>query len=183
MLKYFKLDESVDEPKFATIDSACFDVCAYFAKDNTIIAGQEPPLVVVYNMNNKKEERECKFWPKEKNDMCVGIDIYPGERVLIPTGLIFNIPFGYSVRLHTRSSISLKRGLIMSNSEGIIDSDYYHQTYVMLYNASADEVRVWQGERIAQGELVKTLDYNIKETEIMPEQTTNRVGGFGSTGV
>ena len=71
----------------------------------------------------------------------------------------------------------------MSNSEGIIDSDYYHQTYVMLYNASADEVRVWQGERIAQGELVKTLDYNIKETEIMPEQTTNRVGGFGSTGV
>ena len=53
----------------------------------------------------------------------------------------------------------------------------------MLYNASADEVLIKPGERIAQGELIKTLSYSIEETEDVPEQKTNRVGGFGSTGV
>ena len=71
----------------------------------------------------------------------------------------------------------------MPNGEGIIDSDYYHQTFVMLYNASADEVLIENGERIAQGELVKTLTYIIEETKDVPEQKTNRVSGFGSTGV
>ena len=71
----------------------------------------------------------------------------------------------------------------MPNGEGIIDSDYYHQTFVMLYNASADEVLIENGERIAQGELVKTLSYSIEETKDVPEQKTDRVGGFGSTGV
>ncbi len=53
----------------------------------------------------------------------------------------------------------------------------------MLYNASADMIRIKHGERIAQGELQKTLDYSLKETTIQPEQTTERIGGFGSTGV
>jgi len=73
--------------------------------------------------------------------------------------------------------------LIMPNGEGIIDSDYYHQTFVMLYNASADEVLIENGERIAQGELVKTYSYSIEQTKDVPEQKTDRVGGFGSTGV
>ena len=109
--------------------------------------------------------------------------IAPGDRVLVPTGLIFDIPDGHSVRLHTRSSVSLKKGLTMPNGEGIIDSDYYHQTFVMLYNAGADEVFIEDGERIAQGELIKNYDYTIEETEDVPEQKTSRVGGFGSTGV
>jgi dUTPase len=53
----------------------------------------------------------------------------------------------------------------------------------MLYNASADEVVIKNGDRIAQGELVKTYTYSIEETKEIPEQKTDRVGGFGSTGV
>ena len=134
-------------------------------------------------MDNKKELRECKNWARDNSKFCVGVELYPGERILVPTGLIFDIPLFYSVRIHARSSISLKMGVIIPNGEGIIDSDYYHQTYVMLYNASADEVIIYHGDRIAQGELVKTLDYDLVETEDIPEQKTNRVGGFGSTGV
>ena len=52
----------------------------------------------------------------------------------------------------------------------------------MVYNASADTVRIWHGDKIAQGELVKNETYEMSETEIMPEQKTERVGGFGSTG-
>ena len=86
------------------------------------------------------------------------------------------------VTVHTRSSVSLKQGLVMANSEGIIDSDYYHQCFIMIYNASADEIRIKHKERIAQGELIKTLDYSLKQTTIQPERTTERVGGLGSTG-
>ena len=64
-------------------------------------------------MDNKAEERECKMWAIENHSFNVGVDLYPGERILVPTGLIFNIPEGHSVRLHARSSVSLKKGLIM----------------------------------------------------------------------
>ncbi len=173
MLKYYKLHENVIAPEFATSGSACFDIHSYLTD-----------RAVVYTMDNQKEEREVKTWSGKKSGTFYdAVELYPAERVLVPTGLIFDIPEGYSVRLHTRSSISLKQGLIMPNSEGIVDSDYYHQTYVMLYNAGADMVRIKNNERIAQGELIKTLDYSLKETIIQPEQTTERVGGFGSTGV
>tara|TARA_R110000824_G_scaffold401415_1_gene612057 strand:+ start:185 stop:691 length:507 start_codon:yes stop_codon:yes gene_type:complete len=165
ILKYYKMNEDVKEPIFATDGSACFDICASI-KDN------EP--ITVYRMRNLKVQ---------VNPINKTIRIAPGDRVLIPTGLIFDIPECHSVRLHIRSSVSLKKGLTMPNGEGIIDSDYYHQTFVMLHNASADEVLIENGERIAQGELIQTYDYAVTETENIPEQKTNRVGGFGSTGV
>ena len=171
MLKFFKLHEDVKSPEFATSGSACFDIYSHLTDK-----------VVVYTMNNKKEEREVKTLAGKPGTFYDAVDLYPAERILVPTGLIFDIPEGYSVRIHPRSSISLKQGLMLGNAEGIIDSDYYHQTFVMLYNASADMVRIKHGERIAQGELVKTLDYSLEETIIQPEQTTERVGGFGSTG-
>ena len=53
----------------------------------------------------------------------------------------------------------------------------------MLYNASADEVRICHDDRIAQGELVETLNFEMYPTEMEPKQRSTRVGGFGSTGV
>ena len=169
-LKYYKLHNEVLDPHFATDGSACFDIHAYL--DNP---------VTVYRMNNNKEQQnpETVQWSDIEE---LQLSIAPADRVLVPTGLVFDIPEGYSVRLHPRSSISLKRGLTLTNGEGIIDSDYYHETFIMFTNTSADEVRIKHGERIAQGELVKTLDYSLEESIIVPEQKTNRIGGFGSTG-
>ena len=169
-LKYYKLHNEVISPKFATDGSACFDICAYL--DNP---------VTVYRMDNHKQKinPETVQWSDIEE---LQLTIAPADRVLVPTGMVFDIPEGYSVRLHPRSSISLKKGLIMPNGEGIVDSDYYHETFIMLYNSSADEVRIKHGERIAQGELIKTLDYSLEESIIVPEQKTNRIGGFGSTG-
>mgnify|MGYP003647476273 FL=1 len=173
-LKFYKMYKDVVAPKFATEGSACFDVCAYIIP--------EEMEITVYTMDNLKIKRKPEWYnvqhgPKNR------FRLSPAERILIPTGLILDIPDGHSVRLHTRSSVSLKRGLIMPNGEGIIDSDYHHQTFVMLYNASADDVFIENGERIAQGELIKNCMYEIEETEDVPKQKTNRVGGFGSTGV
>ena len=169
-LKYYKLHNEVISPKFATDGSACFDICAYL--DNPVTAYR------MYNHKQKINPQTIQWSDIEE----LQLSIAPADRVLVPTGLVFDIPEGYSVRLHPRSSISLKKGLVMPNGEGIVDSDYTNETFIMLYNASADEVRIKHGERIAQGELVKTLDYSIEESIIVPEQKTNRVGGFGSTG-
>ena len=172
-LKYYKMREMVKSPKFGTEGSACFDICAFL---------EEGMEITVYRMNNLKVKVRPEWYDVEHNPK-LRFRIAPADRVLVPTGLIFDIPDGHSVRLHTRSSVSLKKGLTMPNGEGIIDSDYYHQTFVMLYNAGADEVLIEDGERIAQGELIKNYDYTIEETEDVPEQKTSRVGGFGSTGV
>ena len=180
-LGYYKLHEDGFDPEYATAGSACFDIKAYFA--DTILAGQKNPTVKIYTMDNKLEERECKMWAIENHSFKVGVELAPGERICIPTGLIFKIPVGFSVRLHPRSSVSLKKGLIIPNGVGIIDSDYYHETFVMLYNGSADEIRIYHGDRIAQGELVETVPTVLDEVPDMPGQTTERIGGFGSTGV
>ena len=173
--------EDVKEPDFATDGSACFDIYSYISDE--IVHGKPTPRVTVYTMDNHKEERKVKMLVGDPGEFYTSIDVYPGERVLVPTGLIFDIPEGYSVRIHTRSSVPLKRGLMLGNAEGIIDSDYYHQTYLMYYNAGADLIRIKHKERLAQGELIKNLDYSLEETTIQPEQSTERVGGFGSTGV
>ena len=168
-LSYYKMKEDVHGPVFATAGSACFDIYS--------LIEQNVPITV-YDMSNTKIKRK----PDRHAHSEVAINIQPADRILIPTGLIFDIPKGHSVRLHTRSSISLKKGLIMPNGEGIIDSDYYHQTFDMLYNAGADEIRIENNERIAQGELIKTCNYQLLETTDVPEQKTDRIGGLGSTG-
>ena len=71
----------------------------------------------------------------------------------------------------------------MMNAEGIIDSDYINELHVILWNTSTEPFDIETGDRIAQGELVKNLDYTIEECYNPPEQKTDRVGGFGSTGV
>ena len=101
----------------------------------------------------------------------------------IPTGLILDIPEGYSVRIHARSGLAYKKGINLLNCEGIIDSDYTDELKILLYNTSNIDFHIKHGDRIAQGELVKSLDYTIEECYTAPSQKTDRVGGFGSTGV
>ena len=96
------------------------------------------------------------------------------ERVLIPTGLILDIPEGYSVRLHSRSGLAWKDGVYLTNCEGIIDYDYVEPVFVMMTNISQSPKTINNGDRICQAELVE-----IPEP---PTRKTERDGGFGSTG-
>ena len=65
----------------------------------------------------------------------------------------------------------------------MIDSDYIQECFVMIKNDSLSRTIIKHGDRIAQGELVKSLDYSVEECYTTPCQKTNRNGGFGSTGV
>tara|TARA_Y100001937_G_C7125438_1_gene334676 strand:+ start:2258 stop:2776 length:519 start_codon:yes stop_codon:yes gene_type:complete len=111
------------------------------------------------------------------------VDVEPGGIVKVPTGLIFDIPEGYSIRLHPRSGLSLKKGLILANCEGVIDSDYVEETFVLIRNVSNETQYIEHGDRVCQGELVKNENVEFVEIEERPSLKTNRDGGFGSTGV
>lgn len=165
ILRMYKTHSNVKLPTFATEQSACFDI-AYDGSGKHTYQG-------LTNMSKSFE----RTTPDGR------LFVNSGERVMVPTGLIFDIPAGYSVRLHARSGLSYKQGLILANSEAIIDSDYVNEVMVLLYNRSNVGVWLSNGDRIAQGELVRQEKYSIKEVKEALVQKTNRVGGLGSTGV
>lgn len=170
MLKYYKVHPDSQPPVFATPGSACFDLKAYLGPAVYQVRG--------YCKNNRECNVTIHQTPEDRY-----IRVESGQRLLIPTGLIFDIPPDYSVRIHARSGLALKQGLVMANSEGIIDWDYVEETHIMVMNVSSENLYVHNGERIAQGELVLVHPYSIEPTEIRPNQKTIRNGGFGSTGV
>jgi dUTP pyrophosphatase len=165
---YFKLQEKAFPPKYSTEQASCFDLCA------CLIPGTE---ISGFNSFNEK------IWNEKMVTNESTITLFPGDRMLIPTGLVFNIPDGYSIRIHPRSGLSYKNGIQLSNCEGVIDSDYYHETFVSLLNTSEIAFKIAHGDRIAQAELVKDLRAVFSETTSRPEARTDRAGGFGSTGI
>lgn len=163
-LKVWRVHPSVTLPKHQTTQSACFDISFQSAGKRTYKG---------YSNFNKPFERQLNGQ----------ILLNPGDRVMVPTGLILDIPEGYSVRIHARSGLSLKQGLVLANAEGVIDSDYVEELFVLLTNMTDNAQTINSGDRIAQGELVKNVEYAIVESVLRPVQKTNRVGGMGSTGV
>ncbi len=158
----FLLNDTAMAPTYGTSSSACFDLYAN-------ITGE---AVKGWNTNNDK------FFLHTKDGV---VDFPPNTRMLIPTGVIFDIPEGYSLRLHPRSSTALKQGLTLVNCEGVIDEDYTHETFLALVNTSSEIIKVSNGDRLAQGELVKDTRAMVYNVEEAPSSTT-RNGGFGSTG-
>jgi dUTP pyrophosphatase len=165
ILGYYKCRSEAEAPVFGTGESACFDIKAHLK------FGDKVKLFTQFNKEMTSVIRENG-----------SIILKPGDRVLVPTGLVFDIPVGYSVRLHARSGLSLKSGLLLANSEAVIDSDYFNETFILLYNRSETTVTVSDGDRIAQGELVAVTPTELREVPLAPAQRTDRVGGFGSTG-
>lgn len=172
---YFIPDTGATLPAFATDGSACFDVCARFHHDreNSDEKWTAYKPLVAYGPQNIKSE----IYPTQGV-----VEIPSGWRFLVPTGLILDIPEGYSVRLHTRSGLALKEGLVLANAEGVIDSDYTDELKIMVTATSNCCVSIHNGSRICQGELVRNQPVKFYKMDYPPQQKTQREGGFGSTG-
>jgi dUTP pyrophosphatase len=163
-------------PQFATDGSACFDICVRFHPDpeNSDENWGAYKPVTAYGPQNVKME----IYPTQGV-----LDIPPGWRFLLPTGMILDIPTGYSVRLHARSGMALKEGFMLSNAEGVIDSDYTDELKVMVSTQSSCLVSIPNGARICQAELVKNQPTKLEQIDSPPQKKTQRDGGFGSTGL
>lgn len=108
--------------------------------------------------------------------------IYPGDRVLIDTGLDCRIPEGYEIQVRSRSGLALKQGVIVLNSPGTVDSDYTGPLGVILYNGGHDTFNIKQGDRIAQIVVAPVIVANFSFTQ--EDKITDRgASGFGSTGI
>lgn len=108
--------------------------------------------------------------------------ISPGERALVPTGLMLEIPEGYEGQVRPRSGLALKNGISLINSPGTIDSDYRGEVKVIMINLGDDHFMVNYGDRIAQLVIAPVVQAQIEEVDRV-EDSDRGMGGFGSTGV
>lgn len=108
------------------------------------------------------------------------VTLEPGERALIPLGFKARLPEGYEAQIRPRSGASFKKGLEIPNAPGTIDADFPDEWMVIVRNGTASAMRITHGERIAQAVLQR---FEVLEwTNGTVGVTTERGGGFGSTG-
>ena len=106
----------------------------------------------------------------------------PGERTLVPTGLVLELPRGWEGQVRPRSGLAIRNGISLLNSPGTIDSDYRGEVKVVLANLGGEPFTIRRGDRIAQ--LVVAPVSRVEVLEASEVGTTDRgSGGFGSTGV
>ncbi len=120
-----------------------------------------------------------------------GMDIYaavedevivqPGNRFLVPTGLLVAVPPGYELQIRPRSGLAVRQGVGIVNSPGTIDSDYRGEIKVILINLGQDIVTISRGDRIAQMVLCPVPRAVLEEVDELPPTERND-GGFGHTG-
>ena len=110
------------------------------------------------------------------------ITIAPLERVMVPTGLYFQIPDGYEIQVRPRSGLAAKHGITVINTPGTIDPDYRGELKVLLVNLSNEPFVLQPGERVAQLVFARYERLAWEET-VELEATERGAGGFGSTGL
>ncbi len=110
------------------------------------------------------------------------LTLAPGKRTLVPTGFVFEVPFGYEAQIRPRSGLAFKNGITCLNTPGTIDSDYRGEVKVLLVNLGEEPFVIERGMRIAQMVIAPVTQVVVNEVTEASE-TARGAGGFGSTGV
>lgn len=158
------LHDGVEPPRRATSASAGHDLalCLTGGAVRVFVAGQA-------------QER-----PVARDADGASITLAPGEKALFPLGFRARLPVGFEAQVRPRSGTSLKTDLVIVNSPGTIDADYPDEWCVPVKNGGPSPLTVRHGERIAQMVLTRfeSLPFTLGEVR----RSTERAGGFGSTG-
>lgn len=109
------------------------------------------------------------------------IEIGPGDRALIPTGLAIALPKDHEAQIRPRSGLALKHGITVLNAPGTIDADYRGEIKVILINHGKEPFTIERGMRIAQMVVEKFEHVNWDVVKDL-DATDRGEGGFGSTG-
>ena len=110
------------------------------------------------------------------------LEIAPGARALVHTGLVMVLPPGWEAQVRPRSGLALKHGVTVLNTPGTIDAGYRGEVGVILANLGDAPFAVKKGDRIAQVVVAPVTTAAIEETDVV-DDTDRGGGGFGSTGV
>jgi dUTP pyrophosphatase len=103
-----------------------------------------------------------------------------GERALVPLGFRARLPEGIEAQVRPRSGTSLKTDIVIANAPGTIDADYPEEWCVPVRHGGVKDLVITHGERIAQMVLARHEVLDFTRGAVKP--TTDRAGGFGSTG-
>jgi dUTP pyrophosphatase len=109
--------------------------------------------------------------------------ILPGKSQLIRTGIAIELPEGTEAQIRPRSGLALKHQVTVLNTPGTIDAGYRGEICVILINHSTQPFQVEQGMRIAQMVITSFIRVEIAAVEMLQDNSTRAVGGFGSTGL
>ncbi|MEO7084250.1 MAG: dUTP diphosphatase [Gemmatimonadaceae bacterium] len=158
------LHSDAQAPKRATSGSAGYDLCAYLTGRTVKCSDGQ------------------RVWdvPAAERIDGTAIELETGVTALIPLGFKARIPVGIEAQIRPRSGTSFKKGLQIPNAPGTIDSDYPDEWMVIVRNPGANPIRIEHGERIAQMVLARYETLAIETGNV--GVSTERIGGFGSTG-
>ncbi|GAT66133.1 dUTP diphosphatase [Planomonospora sp. ID91781] len=110
------------------------------------------------------------------------VELLPGERATVGTGVAIALPDGYAAFVHPRSGLAAEHGVTIVNAPGTVDAGYRGEIRVTLLNTDAkDAVRLRRGDRIAQLVVQKVERAAFYEVDRLPGSARG-AGGFGSTG-
>jgi dUTP pyrophosphatase len=118
-------------------------------------------------------------------DLCAAltepIELRPGERHLIPTGLCLEIEPGFEGQVRPRSGLALRHGLTVLNTPGTVDSDYRGEVGILLINHGSVAVQIRPLERIAQLVVAPVMSVHVEVCTTLSD-SSRAAGGYGSTG-
>jgi dUTP pyrophosphatase len=129
--------------------------------------------------------------PAYESDLAAGMDLRaaierpielsPGDRALVPTGLRIALSPGYEAQIRPRSGLALKHGVSLVNSPGTVDADYRGEIKIILINHGDEMFQLNRGERIAQMIIAPVVHAVWRPVRTL-EDTPRGEGGFGHTG-
>ena len=159
-----RLHDDVIIPARATAGSAGFDLRAYLRgrtvrTSDGVVQGEMPAV------------QEGGEW---------GTTLHPGQMGLIPLGFRTRLPPGVEAQIRPRSGQAFKHALSIPNAPGTVDADYAEEWMVIVRNDAPVPRRIVHGERVAQAVFAAFLPMSMIEGPV--QRTTERAGGFGSTG-
>ncbi|MEZ7813955.1 MAG: dUTP diphosphatase [Paracoccaceae bacterium] len=111
-----------------------------------------------------------------------GLTLAPMQRILLPTGLLVEIPNGYEMQIRPRSGLAFRHGVTLVNAPGTIDSDYRGPLGVILINFGTEDFHISHQDRIAQAIIAPVVIAQFSLGDDLSE-TVRGADGFGSTGV
>jgi dUTP pyrophosphatase len=112
----------------------------------------------------------------------IDLEVGPGERAMVPTGVAMAIPEGHAGLVLPRSGLAIRQGLTLANAPGLIDAGYRGEVTCAVVNLDRDQpVKILRGDRIAQLVIVAIPAVAPGWVEQLPESERGE-GGFGSTG-
>ena len=159
-----RLHDDVALPARATAASAGYDVRAY-------LKGRSVRHSDGAVQGERAATEESGEW---------GLTLAPGEMALVPLGFRTRLPAGIEAQLRPRSGQAFKYALTIPNAPGTVDADYAEEWMVIVRNDAPLARRILHGERIAQVVFARHVVVELREG--MVQRSTERAGGFGSTG-